>query len=93
MTGYELFTGAYFDVTMRFLKELITLIFMNLFFLWPLVLIVIFYKSSDLGAEKLLKFMCILTLVLWIVFVVYVFYQKGIDEFLFENLKKMLPDA
>lgn len=92
-TGYELFTAAYFDVTVRFIKELITLIFMNLFFLWPLALVIIFYKASDMGAERLLKFMCIITLILWIIFVIYVFYQKGIDEFLFENLKKMIPDA
>ncbi|HPB82861.1 MAG TPA: hypothetical protein PK200_12560, partial [Spirochaetota bacterium] len=66
-SGYNSFTSLWFDVTVYFIKELLALVFVNLFFLWPLALLVIFYKVNDIGAEKLLKFMCILTLVLWII--------------------------
>jgi len=92
-TGIDAFMAGWFDTTMLFLKELATLVFINLFFLWPLCLVIIFYKADDMGAEKLLKFMCILTLVLWVIFVVYFYYSHGIDEFLFKKLKKMIPNA
>jgi cytosine/uracil/thiamine/allantoin permease len=75
------------------LKELSALVFVNLFFIWPLALFIIFYKSDAVGAEKLLKFLCVLTLVLWVIFIVYFFFSKGIDHFLFQDLKKMVPDA
>lgn len=91
--GYNSFIAAWFDVTVYFIKELLALVFVNLFFLWPIALLIIFYKANDIGAEKLLKFMCILTLVLWVVFLVYVYFNQGIDEFLFEKLKKMVPGA
>lgn len=91
--GYRSFLLDWYDVTIYFIKELVALVFVNLFFLWPVSLVIIFYKAGDMGAERLLKFMCILTLVLWIIFVIYVYYSKGIDQFLFDNLKKMVPHA
>lgn len=91
--GYTAFQAAWFDVTMRFLKELLSLVFVNLFLFWPLSLILIFYKADEVGAERLLKFMCVLTIVLWIIFVIYAYYHRGIDVFLFEKLKKMVPGA
>ncbi len=93
LSGYKAFNAAWFDVTMYFLKELMALVFINLFFLWPLALIIIFFKANDMGAEKLLKFMCIITLVLWVIFLIYVYFSKGIDEFLFKKLKDMVPGA
>ena len=50
-------------------------------------------QADEMGAERLLKIMCLLTLVLWVIFVAYVYYDKGIDKFLYENLRKMIPDA
>lgn len=91
--GFNSFSAAWFDVIVYFIKELLALVFVNLFFLWPLALLIVFYKANDVGAEKLLKFMCILTLILWVVFLVYVYFNQGIDEFLFEKLKKMVPGA
>lgn len=91
--GYDSFRSGWYTSIIDFLKELIAIIFTNLFLLWPLILIHIFYKADDIGAEKLLKFMCIITLILWVIFVIYVFYNRGIDEFLYENLKKMVPHA
>jgi hypothetical protein len=93
MSGYMHFTADWYTMVITFLTELLTITFTNLFFLWPVVLIVIFYKADDIGAERLLKFMCILTLVLWIIFVLYIFYNKGINKFLYENLREMIPGA
>ncbi len=92
-SGYALFVQNWYTVLIDFLKELVALVFVNLFLFWPLALIILFYKSDDIGAERLLKFMCILTLALWIVFVAYVYYEKGIDSFFYEKLKEFIPDA
>ncbi len=93
VSGLSTFKSGWAASSLQFLKELITLVFVNMFFFWPLALILIFYKADDIGAEKLLKFLCILTLILWIVFVVYFTFSSGIDKYLYENLKKIIPDA
>jgi len=92
-SGYTSFTVGWYGFILNFLRELSALVFINLFFIWPLALIIIFYRADTVGAEKLLKFLCVLTLVLWIIFIVYFFFNKGIDEFLFQNLKRMVPHA
>jgi hypothetical protein len=91
--GYSTFITAngWYNLLLSFLTELTAVTFANLFFLWPLALVIIFYKADDIGAERLLKFMCILTIVLWIIFLVYAFSKKGIDDFLMKNLKQMFP--
>ena len=89
--GYNSLLDDWYIVTIDFVRELIALVFVNLFFLWPLSLILIFYKSNEVGAERMLRFMCLLTLILWVIFVVYVYYNKGIDDFLYEKLKEMIP--
>ena len=91
MSGYKYFMAGWYIYSLHFLKELIALVFVNLFFIWPVALIIIFYKSDSIGSERLLKFLCILTLALWIVLIIYFMFSKGIDEFLLDNLKKMLP--
>ncbi|MCX7678078.1 MAG: hypothetical protein N2316_02550 [Spirochaetes bacterium] len=91
--GYVAFQAAWFDAIFHFLKELISLVFVNLLLFWPIALVVIFYKADEVAAERLLKFMCILTIVLWIIFILYAYFSRGIDSFLFEKLKKMVPGA
>jgi len=91
--GFNSFAAGWYLFTIKFLREVITLVFINLFFLWPLCLIIIFYKADDIAAERLLKFICILTLVLWIIFVIYSFYSRGVDAFFYENVKQMVPNA
>lgn len=91
--GYNSLMAGWYVAILNFLRELLALVFINLFFIWPLSLILIFYKADSVGAEKLLKFLCVLTLVLWIIFIVYFFFSKGIDDFLFQNLKKMVPNV
>jgi hypothetical protein len=91
--GYNQILKDWYPFTINFLKELLVLTFTNLFFIWPIALVIIFYKADDLGAERLLKFMILITLVLWVVFIIYTFYSKGIDTFLLEKLKKMIPYA
>lgn len=91
--GYASFAAGWYGFSLNFLKELLSLVFVNLFFIWPLSLVIIFYKADAIGAEKLLKFLCVLTLVLWVVFIIYFFFSKGIDEFMFKNLKEMVPHA
>ena len=85
--------SGWYPVIVGFLKEFLSLTFINMFFFWPIALIIIFYKADDIGAENLLKFMCILTLALWVVFVIYVYFNKGINEFLFDHLQNMIPFA
>ncbi|MFH0976822.1 MAG: hypothetical protein V1874_13640 [Spirochaetota bacterium] len=91
--GYASFIGAtaWHKVAINFLTELTAIIFTNLFFLWPLSLVIVFYKSDEVGAGRLLKFMCIVTLILWVIFIVYVFYDKGLNEFIHKNLKQIFP--
>ncbi len=91
--GFNSLLAGWYVMIIDFLKELTAMSFTNLFLFWPIALIIIFYKADDIGAEKLLKFMCMITLALWIVFVIYVFFNKGIDEFLYDNLKGMIPHA
>ncbi len=93
ISGFETFISSWYISLLNFFVEGVTVAFVNLFFLWPFLLIFIFYKADDMGAERLLKFISILTLVLWIIFVVYMYFHTGIDKFLFENLKKMIPHA
>lgn len=93
INGYNGFTAGWYGSVLNFLKEVLSLVFVNLFFIWPAALILIFYKADDIGAEKLLKFLCVLTLVLWVIFIMYFFFSKGIDEFMLRNLKEMVPHA
>jgi hypothetical protein len=92
-SGYAAFSTGWYAFILNFLKELVSLVFVNLFFIWPLALIIIFYKADAIGAEKLLRFLCVLTLVLWVVFILYFFFSHGIDDFLIRNFKEMVPGA
>jgi hypothetical protein len=92
-SGYNSFAAGWYGFTLNFLKEILSLIFVNLFFIWPLALALIFYKADAIGAEKLLRFLCVLTLALWIIFILYYFFSKGIDEFMIKNFKEMVPGA
>ena len=92
-TGVNSLMNDWYGLSIHFIKEVLVLTFVNLFFFWPLALIIIFYKADDLGAERLLKFMVLLTLVLWVVFIIYFLFSKNLDSFIFEKLKKMIPYA
>lgn len=92
-SGYAAFSSGWYAFILNFLKELVSLVFVNLFFIWPLSLVIIFYKADAIGAEKLLRFLCVLTLVLWVVFILYFFFSRGIDDFLIKNMKEMVPGA
>jgi len=89
--GVTQFLGDPPTFLVHFFKELAVLVFVNLFFIWPLALILIFYKADDIGAERLLKFLSILTLVLWIVFIVYFFINRGAETHIIDGLKKIFP--
>lgn len=91
--GLSAVKADWYVQAVTFLKELLVLLFLSLFALWPVFLFVIFYKSDDIAAENILKFMCVFTVVVWIIFVVYVFYDKKIDAFLYQKLRDMVPFA
>ncbi len=91
--GLKTMQAGWYAFTLNFLKEFFSLIFVNLFLFWPIALVVIFYKADPLESENLLKFMCALTIVLWVIFILYSYFNTGIDKFLFENLRKMIPGA
>jgi len=84
--------GWYISV-IEFFKELLIIIFAGMFIIWPLALMIIFYKADDTGAEKMLRFLCLLTIILWIIFILYFFFSTGIEKFFYENLKKMIPKS
>lgn len=91
--GLDAFQKEWYGFTLNFLKEFLVLAFVNLFFIWPLSLVIIFYKADDLGAERLLKVVSLCTMLLWILFILYFFFNKGVDNFLLNELKKMIPYA
>jgi hypothetical protein len=91
--GFLSIKADWYPAMITFFKELLVIMFVNLFFLWPVTLIVIFYKSDDIGAEKLLKFMCVFTVLAWIILVAYAFYDKNIDTYLYDKLKTFIPFA
>ena len=84
---------AWYTSLVTFFRDGAILVYANLFLFWPVTLVVIFYKSDDIGAERLLKFMILLTLVLWLMFVAYFYFDSGISRFFNETLKKMIPYA
>ncbi len=92
-TGYEAFIADWYVSLLDFVKELVSIVFITMFIIWPFALVVVFYKANDMGAEKILKFLCLLTLVLWIIFIITYFFSQGIESFFYENLKKMIPHA
>lgn len=91
--GFDAFKADWYVSILDFIKDFITIIFASMFIIWPVSIVIIFYKANDIGAEKLLKFLCILTLLLWIIFIVYFFFNEGIYTFFYESLKKMVPGA
>lgn len=93
ISGYHTLVAGWYIAVINFFKEILIIAFAGLFIIWPVALIIIFYKANDMGAEKLLKFLCILTLVLWILFITYFFFSEGIVKFFYETLKKMIPYA
>lgn len=93
MAGYKAMSAAWYPQLFLFLKELLSLVFLNLFLFWPLALTVIFYKADDIGAERMLKFMCLFTIIIWIIFVFYTFGEKSINHFIYDKLRDMVPFA
>lgn len=89
--GYQAIRNAWYPVVLSFGKELILLVFYCTFIFWPITLIRAFYKSDEIGAEKLVRFMCILTPIVWLAIAIYVFNNKGIDEFFFRRLVESIP--
>ena len=92
-TSFVSFKADWYIAVIDFLKELLIVFFAGILVIWPVALIIIFYKASDTGAEKLLKFLCLATIILWIVFIIYFFFSAGIEKFFYQNLKKMIPKA
>jgi len=92
-SGFQVFTASWYVSILDFLKEILTIVFTGMFIIWPAALVIIFYKADDIGAERLLKFLCMLTLVLWLLFIIYLFFSAGIDRFFYEHLRKMVPHA
>ena len=88
--GLNRFISGWYIYSLQFFKELLMYLFSSLFFLWPLALTIVFYKADALGSEKILKFMCLLTLVLLLISLIYAYNSKGIDRFLIHHIKKNL---
>ena len=92
-SGFFTFRASWYISMLDFVREILTIIFTGLFIIWPAALISIFYRADDIAAEKLLRFLCLLTLVLWVLFIIYFFFSSGIDNFFYENLREMVPNA
>jgi hypothetical protein len=91
--GINNFLTSWASFSVLFLKEFLVLLFVNLFLFWPVSLILIFYKADDIGAERLLKFLCILTLVLWVIVLIYLYFDRGVDSHIIDNIRKLFPDG
>ncbi len=91
MSGYGSFTQDWFGTLILFAKEIMFLMFYLLFVFWPISLVIIFYKADDLGAQNLLKFMVIYTLIVWVIITIYAFNKKVIDSTLYETLTGWIP--
>jgi hypothetical protein len=91
LNGYNALVNDWYGSIVIFAKEMLALVFYLMFIFWPLSLIIIFYKADDIGAENLLKFMVVFTLMLWIVIGVYSFQKQGLDTFLDKTVKDILP--
>ncbi|MFA5518743.1 MAG: hypothetical protein WDA74_05745, partial [Spirochaetota bacterium] len=92
-SGLIAFQNDWYVSILDFIKDFILIIFASIFIIWPVSILIIFYKANDIGAEKLLKFLCIFTLLLWIIFIIFFFFNEGIYIFFYEYLKKMVPGA
>jgi len=57
-TSFAAFKTGWYISIVEFLKELLIIFFAGMFIIWPLALMIIFYKANDIGAEKLLRFLC-----------------------------------
>ncbi len=55
-SGFITFKTGWYIAFIYFFKEILIIIFAGLFLIWPISLIVIFYKANDMGAERVLKF-------------------------------------
>lgn len=91
--GYSEFTSDWYTSLITFLRELMLLVFYNFFMFWPLTLIIIFYKADDEAAGRLLKFICIFTLLLSSLIMGYVYFHEGVDRFIYEKLINVVPFA
>lgn len=76
-----------------FVRGLFRTVFTDMFFLWPVALFTVFVKADDIGSEKLLRFMFILSIFLWICFLLYFNFDASIDNFFYETLRDMIPGA
>jgi hypothetical protein len=91
--SFTSFKAGWYISIIEFFREILIIIFAGMLIIWPATLIIIFYKANDIGSEKLLRFICMLTIILWIAFIIYSFFSPGIENFFYDTLKKMIPKA
>jgi len=91
--SFSSFKADWYIATIDFFKEILIVIFSGIFIIWPVILTIIFYKANDMGSEKLLRFICVLTIVLWIVFIIYFFFSSGVENFFYGTLNTMVPKS
>jgi hypothetical protein len=91
--SFDLFKAEWYISIIEFLKEILIIVFAGMLIIWPVTLIIIFYKANDIGSEKLLRFICLLTIISWIAFIIYSFFSPGIENFFYDTLKNMVPKA
>ena len=91
--SFNIFKADWYISIIEFFKEILIIIFAGMFIIWPVVLIIIFYKANDIGSEKLLRFICLLTIILWVAFIIYFFFSLKVENFFYETLKEMIPTS
>jgi hypothetical protein len=91
LKSYNIFSNAWYPTLIKFLSDLLGLLYFQLFVFWPVSLVFVFYKKDEIGAEKLLKFMSVFTLILVAATLTLVLYDKGVDKFLHDKVHKMVP--
>ena len=91
--SFASFKAEWYISIIEFLREILIIVFAGMLIIWPVTLIIIFYKANDIGSEKLLRFICLLTIISWIAFIIYAFFSPGIENFFYDTLKNMVPKA
>ena len=91
--SFTSFKAEWYISVIEFLREILIIIFAGMLVIWPVTLIIIFYNANDIGSERLLRFICLLTIILWIAFIIYSFFSSGIENFFYDTLKNMIPKA
>jgi hypothetical protein len=81
----------YVNFLMKFIPEFGKAIFYLLPYIWMVIFVTVFYMVDEAKAEKLMKFMVFLTIVIWLFWLANHFFGEKLAPFLKREVPKFLP--